>query len=73
MARIFISGAREDSEIESLIRQRIAEEHEVLRLDMRPGYEWQASIKDALKSADVIVALVTEPYLNSKYGYEELQ
>jgi hypothetical protein len=73
MARIFISGAREDSAIESLIRHRLSEEHEVLRLDMRPGYEWQVSIKDALQSADVIVALVTESFLNSKYGYEELQ
>jgi len=73
LTKIFASLNREPSQIESLLIQKLGEEHEVSRLDIVPGYEWRVSIKDAVAKADAILILVTESYLNSKYGLDELK
>src|SRR5689334_12613081 len=37
---------------------------------MRPGTEWQHEIEAQLKSADIILLLVSSRYLNSNYCYD---
>ena len=73
MARIFISTNRDGSEIESLLIKNLKEEHEIVRMDAQPGYEWRASIKEAISKADVFLVIITEEYTHSKYGLEELK
>jgi hypothetical protein len=39
-------------------------------IDIRPGIEWQQEIEAQLKSADIILLLVSSRYLNSNYCYD---
>lgn len=73
MAKIFISTSRDGSEIEALLIRHLMEEHELIRLDAQPGYEWRDSIKKAISRADVFLVVVTEKFMHSKYGLEELR
>lgn len=73
MARIFVFLSRQPSEIESLLIQKLSIEHEISRLNVSPGSEWRVSIKEAVAKADVILAVITERYINEKYGTDGLK
>lgn len=73
MAKIFVSLNRDQSQIETLLIQKLWADHEVSRLDILPGYEWRNSIKDAVAKSDVFLVIVTESYIHSKYGLDELK
>jgi hypothetical protein len=74
--RIFYSYCREDA----VFQQKLDEHLSDLRRSrlittwsdqqMRPGTEWQHEIEAQLKSADIILLLVSSRYLNSNYCYD---
>lgn len=73
MARIFAFLSRQPSDIESLLIQKLRVEHEVSKLDVSLGSEWRVSIKEAVIKANVILVIITENYINGKYGLDELK
>jgi hypothetical protein len=72
MAVIYISADREGSEIEHMIVNMLSENHKVLNSHLEIGSEWKTNIKDTLTKADVIVTILTERFMHSKWGESEL-
>jgi len=72
MAVIYISADQEGSEIQSMIVNKLSENHKVLKSNIEIGSEWKTNIKDSLTKADVIVAVLTERFMHSKWGESEL-
>jgi len=72
MAVIYISADREGSEIEYMIVNMLSENHKVLNSHFEIGSEWKTNIKDTLTKADVIVTILTERFMHSKWGESEL-
>jgi hypothetical protein len=72
MAVIYISADREGSEIEHMIVNMLSENHKVLNSHLEIGSEWKTNIKDTLTKADVIVTILTERFIHSKWGESEL-
>jgi hypothetical protein len=72
MAVIYISADQKESEIQRLIISMLQERHEVLRPHIEIGSEWKTSVKKGLTEADVVVAILTETFMNSKWGESEL-
>ena len=72
MAVIYISADQEGSEIQSMILRKLSENHKVLKSYVEIGSEWTTNIKDSLTKADVIVAILTERFMHSKWGESEL-
>lgn len=73
MAVIYISADQEGSEIQSMIIRKLSENHKVLISNVEIGSEWKTNIKDSLTKADVIVAILTERFMHSKWGMSELK
>jgi hypothetical protein len=72
MAVIYISADREGSEIEHMIVNMLSQNHKVLNSHLEIGSEWKTNIKDTLTKADVIVTILTERFMHSKWGESEL-
>lgn len=72
MAVIYISADQEGSEIEHMIMSMLSENHKVLSSNIEIGSEWKTNIKNTLTKADVIVTILTERFMHSKWGESEL-
>lgn len=72
MAVIYISTDQEGSEIQSMIVKMLSENHQILKYNVEVGSEWKKSIKSTLTKADVIVAIITERFMHSKWSESEL-
>lgn len=72
MAAIYVSADQEGSELQNLIVRKLSERHVVLQSSIEVGSEWATNIKNTLIKADVIVAILTEQFLHSKWGESEI-
>lgn len=72
MVKVYVSADREESEIQELIISMLSERHELIRSHVEIGSEWKTNIKNSLAKADVIVAIITERFMHSKWGESEL-
>jgi len=72
MAVIYLSSDQKESEIQHLIVKMLKEKHEILQSHVEVGSEWKTNIKNSLIKADVVLAILTEAYMHSKWGESEL-
>ncbi|MEL7615269.1 hypothetical protein DQ400_19535 [Vreelandella sulfidaeris] len=72
MAVIYISADQEGAEIQSMIVKMLSENHQILKSNVEIGSEWKTNIKSTITKADVIVAIITERFMHSKWGESEL-
>ena len=72
MAVIYVSAGQNESVFNHLIISSLQERHEVLQSHIEVGSGWKENIKSALIKADVVVVILTETYMHSKWGESEL-
>ena len=73
MTTIYLSHSREDSTIAQKLADKLADSGFFVNKSaaaVLAGENWRKSLDEALKSADVIVALVTEHSVKSSPGFE---
>jgi hypothetical protein len=71
--KVFVSYAREDSELQKSLHSALAA-LEMTRLiqvwsdrEIGPGQDWDKEIDEKIRSADIIVFLLSQDFMNSKY------
>jgi WD40 repeat protein len=79
MASLFLSHSSEDRSVVDEVRRRLAEEgFDAVFLDYDPdqgipaGRNWEAELYSALRRADAVLFVATEPSVNSKWCFAEI-
>lgn len=73
MAKIYILHSREnDNLIRSLMNKLVNLGHELVLSDFEVGHDIKTSIKNAVQSADIHIALISNDSLNSNYFMNEV-
>lgn len=72
--RIFISHSSKDESIYTELTNRLEEQgHQVFNaVDINIGEIWIQKIKEALQSSDILIAIITENFLDSSWAQAEL-